>query len=235
MKRSFTVLATVAAVLALGAVAYAASLSKIPNGNFEKGNLSDWKTGDSAGDNPWFVYTAAERGDGDVPSDIPKPRGKYSAGVSQFSSPGVNFITRVLKVPAGATTLKMNYFWNNYSGRNLVRVPRSVRGTGGSLTWRFPGNWSVSDAFGTIQYLTLDLLTASASPLTTSKSKILDTIFKPKAGVTPAVSGWRSGSVDVSRYRGEKIKLRYIVGVDVAVMPIGLDDLKFVGAQPPTG
>lgn len=221
MKRSLTVLATVAAVLALGAVAYAASSSKIPNGNFEKGNLSDWKTGDSSGDNPWFVYTAAERGTGSIPPDIPKPRGKYSAGVNQREAPGVNYITRVLKVPAGATTLKMNYFWLNFTG--VI----------GSPTWRFSGSWSIDS--GQLQYLTLDLLTASASPLTTSKSKILDTIFKPKAGVTPAVSGWRSGSVDVSRYRGEKIKLRYIVGVNVASMPIGLDDLKFVGAQPPTG
>lgn len=232
MKRSLTLLLSTVAVLALGAVAYATSSSKIPNGNFEKGNLSGWKTGDSAGDNPWFVYTAAERGKGPVPDNIPKPRGKYSAGVSQFNSPGVNYITRVLKVPAGATTLKLNYFWNNYSGGNPARAPRSVRG-GGSLIWAFSGKWSIDS--GPLQYLTLDLLEASAPPRTTSKSKILKTIFKPKAGVTPRVSGWRSGSVDVSRYQGEKIKLRYIVGVNVAPMPIGLDDLKFVGAQPPTG
>ena len=234
MNRTRKLFLVTSALIALGAgVAYAGSASSIPNGDFEKGNLSSWKTGDTAGTNPWFVYTASQRGKGDVPSDIPKPRGKYSSGVQQFSDPGVNYLTRVLKVPADATTLKMNYFWNNYSGGNPGRATRSVRGFGGSPTWRFSGRWSI--ASGQLQYLTLDLLTASASPLTTSKSKILDTIFKPNAGVTPAVSGWRSGSVDVSRYRGEKIKLRYIVGVNLAPIPIGLDDLKFVGAQPPTG
>jgi len=214
------------ALIALGAgVAYAASAPSIPNGDFEKGNLSGWKTGDTAGDNPWFVYTASQRGKGDVPSDIPKPRGKYSAGVQQFSSPGVNYLTRVLKVPADATTLKMNYFWNNYSSL----------APGGAPAWTFPGTWSVGGGLGTIQYLTLDLLKSSASPRTTSKSAILKTIFRPKAGVTPAVSGWRSGSVDVSRFRGKKIKLRYIVGVNYAPMPIGFDDLKFVAADAPTG
>ncbi len=236
MNRTRKLFLVTFALIALGAgVAYAASASKIPNGDFEKGNLSGWKTGDTAGTNPWFVYTASQRGTGDVPSDIPKPRGKYSSGVQQFSDPGVNYLTRVLKVPADATTLKMNYFWNNYSGRAPGRAPRSVRGGGGALTWIFPGTWSISGGFGTIQYLTLDLLKSSASPRTTSKSAILKTIFRPKAGVTPAVSGWRSGSVDVSRFRGKKIKLRYIVGVNVAPMPIGLDDLKFVAAKPPTG
>jgi len=226
------------ALIALGAgVAYAASAPSIPNGDFEKGNLSGWKTGDTAGNNPWFVYTASQRGKGDVPSDIPKPRGKYSAGVQQFSSPGVNYLTRVLKVPADATTLKMNYFWNNYSSRAPGRAPRSASaaGDGGAPVWTFPGTWSVGGGLGTIQYLTLDLLKSSASPRTTSKSAILKTIFRPKAGVTPAVSGWRSGSVDVSRFRGKKIKLRYIVGVNYAPMPIGFDDLKFVAADAPTG
>src|SRR5690349_18344204 len=85
--------------------------AKVKNGNFEKGNLSNWKAETSDPGNKWVVYTNKTRDDiinppmlrgGVAPGyNLPKTKGKYSS-VINMDGPGHNVLYRELKVPKKA-------------------------------------------------------------------------------------------------------------------------------------
>ena len=226
MKRSRSFLIALSATLVVGVTA--AFAASIPNGDFEKGNFSGWKE-KSTGGGEWSIYTAKNRALPGPPGDRPngpKPVGKYASRLEQ-SAPSTNYLTRSLTVPSGATHLTVKLFWVN-RGSPPGPVP------GNAAYWRFPGTWDANGA--RIQYFVLDLLKASASGFTTKKSDILATLFKPKIGSTSARSGgWVTKSIDVSRFRGEKIKLRLVEADNSGFLNIGLDQLEFRSASSPTG
>jgi hypothetical protein len=194
MKRSRRVLIALSATLVIGVgTAVAAS---IPNGDFEKGNLSNWKAKND-GDGDWFVYKASNR---ELPptvggATLPKSFGKFAGALKQ-NGPGTNYLTHTLPVPSDATTLSVKLFWIN-------------DGITAAGYWAFPGTWSTSGP--QIQYFRLDLVKPPASGFTTKKSDILGTIFKPRIGTTKARSGgWINASIDVSRFAGKRVKLRLV-------------------------
>ena len=77
---------------------------------------------------------------------------------------------------------------------------------------------------------------SSAKGFSTRKSDVLATIFKPKIGSTPARSGgWVTETIDVSRFSGEKVKLRLVEGDNSGYMNVGLDQVEFRSASTPTG
>jgi hypothetical protein len=228
-KRVGKVLLASAALVAIGAAtAFAAS---IPNGNFEEGNFSGWKK-QSKGDGTWFVYTAKNRKvPGPGGATLPKPFGKYAAALKQ-SGPGTNYLTHTFRVPSGATTLSLKLFWINQGGPPPGLVSAQASAEAGY--WRFPGEWSVTG--DRIQFFTLDLVKPSASGFTTKKSDVVTTILKPKVGSTKARSGgWVTETIDVSRFRGEKIKLRLVEGDNSGYLNVGLDQVEFRSASTPTG
>ena len=233
MKRPLSLLLAAVAVLAFGAVAYAASGSQIPNGDFEKGSFSGWSK-KSTGGGEWSIYTAKQRklpGPPDSKSFAPKPFGKYASVLKQ-ENPSTNYLTHVVSVPNGATNLTVKLFWiNNGSPPGPNSSAQASDATG---YWRFPGQWDISGP--RIQYFMLDLVKASASGFTTKNSDILGTLFKPKKGSTPARSGgWITESINVSRFQGGKIKLRLVEADNSGTLNVGLDELEFRSASSPTG
>ena len=229
MKRSLTALATVVAVLGLSAVAYAAAPT-ISNGDFEKGNLSNWKAKND-GDGDWFVYKDSNRKLPDPAggATLPKPFGKFAAALKQTNR-GTNYLTHTLSVPAGASTLSVKLFWINAGGPS----PGFNSAQAAAGYWAFPGTWSTSGA--RIQYFKLDLVKSSANGFTTRKSDILGTIFKPRIRSTKARSGgWVTETINVSRFSGEKIKLRLVEGDNSGYLNVGLDEVQFLSADSPTG
>lgn len=219
-------------VLLIGATA--AFAASIPNGDFEKGNLSGWKKKNDGGAT-WRVYDAKDRKLPGNPSPkvfAPKPFGKHAVVLEQ-SGPGVSYLTHSLTVPGNATRLSVELFWIN-RGSPPGPAPGSAPRRATAGYWRFPGDWSTTGS--RIQFFQLDLLRSSATGFATKKSDILATIFKPKIGSTPARSGgWVSETVDVSRYRGEKIKFRLVEGDNSGFLNVGLDELEFRSADSPTG
>lgn len=232
MKRSGRVLIALSATLVVGvSAAFAAS---IPNGDFEKGNLSGWKKKNEGGGD-WVIYDAKNRklpGPPGSQPNAPKPFGKYAVVLEQ-DGPSTNYLIHSLSVPSDATRLSVKLFWVNRGSPPSPPPGRApLRASAGY--WRFPGDWSSSGS--RIQFFQLDLLKSSAAGFTTKKSDILATIFKPKIGSTPARSGgWVSETVDVSRYRGEKIKFRLVEGDNSGFLNVGIDRLEFLSAENPTG
>jgi hypothetical protein len=228
MKRSRRVLIVLSATLVIGVgTAVAAS---IPNGDFEKGNLSNWKAKND-GDGDWFVYKDSNRKLPDPAggATLPKPFGKFAAALKQ-TNPGTNYLTHTLSVPAGASTLSVKLFWINAGGPS----PGFNSAQAAAGYWAFPGTWSTSGA--RIQYFKLDLVEPSAKGFTTRKSDILGTIFKPRIRSTKARSGgWVTETINVSRFSGEKIKLRLVEGDNSGYLNVGLDEVRFLSADSPTG
>lgn len=233
MKRSRRVLIALSATLVVGvSAAFAAS---IPNGDFEKGNLSNWKAKND-GDGDWFVYRAGTR---KLPNPqggatLPKPFGKFAGALKQ-TGPGTNYLTHTIAVPADATTLSIKLFWINDGGPPPAAPASSSRAqSAASGYWVFPGDWNATGP--RIQYFRLDLVKPSANGFTTRKSDILGTIFKPKIGTTKARSGgWVNASIDVSRFGGERVKLRLVEGDNSGYLNVGLDEVEFRSADSPTG
>ena len=229
MNRTRKLLLTTFALVALGAgVAYASSIS---NGDFEKGNFSGWNE-QSTDDGEWFIYSAKKRKiPGPGGPTLPKPFGKYAAALKQ-TGPSTNYLTHTFTVPAGVNTLSLKLFWINRGSPPPGLVSAHASAEAGY--WRFPGEWSISG--DRIQYFTLDLVKSSAKGFSTRKSDVLATIFKPKIGSTPARSGgWVTETIDVSRFSGEKVKLRLVEGDNTGFMNVGLDQVEFRSAGTPTG
>jgi hypothetical protein len=229
MKRSRKVLIALSATLVIGVgTAVAAS---IPNGDFEKGTLSNWKAKND-GDGDWFVYKASNR---ELPptvggATLPKPFGKFAGALKQ-NGPGTNYLTHTIAVPTDATTLSVKLFWINDGGPSPGFNSAQAAAAG---YWVFPGDWN---AIGPpIQFFRLDLVDPSANGFTTRKSDILGTIFKPKIGTTKARSGgWINASIDVSRFAGKRVKLRLVEGDNSGFLNVGLDEVRFRSADSPTG
>lgn len=233
MKRPLALSLSALALLVFGvAAAVAASSSNIPNGDFEKGNFKDWTHVTTDGGR-LFVYNASERDKGQD-GLLPKPIGKYSAGNTQ-GGPSSSYLTRVLQVPNDATTLTLKFFWRNLCGTAPAggSAPRDRAAASRVGEWNFPGSWDIDS--GDIQFFKIDLIKPGASARTTNKSDVLAGIFAPKIGSTKAQSGWTSGSVNVTRFQGEKVRFRLIQADDCAPLNMGLDELRFVSAKPPTG
>lgn len=232
MNRTRKLFLVTFALIALGAgVAYAGSASSIPNGDFEKGNLSSWKD-DSNGGGNWFVYKDSNRKLPDPAggATLPKPFGKFAAALKQ-TNPGTNYLTHTLSVPAGASTLSVKLFWIN-AGAPPPGFNSAQAAAAGY--WAFPGSWSTSGA--RIQYFKLDLVEPSAKGFTTRKSDILGTIFKPEIGATKARSGgWVTKTVDVTKFQGKRIKFRLVEGDNSGYLNVGIDNLTFNSADQPTG
>ena len=233
-NRRGKVLFATLAILLVGATAAVAS--SIPNGDFEKGNFSGWSK-QSTGAGSLFIYDVASRVLPAPPyggATLPKPIGTYAASVRQ-NGPSTNYLTRTLEVPGDATTLNVKVFWINEGGPPSPPPPASAPRRAGTGYWRFPGTWSTGGG-KRIQYFRLDLVKPAAKGFTTKQSDILATIFRPKTGSTKARSGgWLAKSIDVTQFRGRKIKFRLVEGDNSGYMNVGLDSLRFGSGSLPTG
>lgn len=219
--------------MAIGAAT--ALAASIPNGGFENGNFSGWTKKNTADASQWKIYTAKSRelpGPPNASPLAPRPIGKY-ASVLEQEEPSTNYLTRTISVPSDATRLTVKLFWVNRGDGPPPSVSSApLRASVGY--WRFPGEWIISGP--RIQYFMLDIVKPSANGFTTKKSDILTTLFRPTVGSTRARSGgWVNESLNVTRFRGSKIKLRLVEADNSGFLNIGLDQLALRSANTPTG
>jgi hypothetical protein len=233
MKKVGLVGALVALVATLSAAGIAEA--KVKNGNFEQGDFSNWKT-EAVPGNDWVVYTNKTRDEitsgplmrGPIPTyHLPKTKGKYSPVIA-MSGPGHNVLYRTIKVPNGATQLKLQAFWGNQAD-----------------AWVFSGAFK-PEADGD-QYWSIDLLDPKADPESAKSKDVLANIFKPdpqkappvmprsygaadrggSGSKTPYISSWKKFGVNVKKYRGDKVLLR-LAEVDTRTFNyVGIDNVKF--------
>jgi len=239
------VIGILAALLLVGATTATAAQAKINNGNFEKGSFKGWKTKTTPSEvmsplsaasrggvippTRWRLYTKKDRSIGEggakvrygrgvvpTPYKLPKPKGKYSP-VIDMSNPGHNVLSRTVKVPASAKSLKLQAFWHN-----------------DARSWIFSGSF-LNPASGD-QYFSIDLLKAGADPESTAKGDHLERLFAPKpdllgfarrAGTPYDSNGWQSFKTSVKKYQGEKVLLRLAETDTQSFNYVGIDNVKF--------
>lgn len=146
----------IAALLALAAtlvlVAAAAAGSGLGNGDFERGDFTNWST-DSFGPGFWSVYSGNQTPALDIPFDRP-PQGSYAA-VAEETDPSATVLYRSL--PLGTTKTQQVSFYEYYR------------------------NYCDDFAPGDQEYRA-DILRDGADPFSTDPGDILKKLFRTNPG-----------------------------------------------------
>jgi hypothetical protein len=190
-----------------GEEAVAASLA---NDDFESGALTKWRI-DRKGPGGWFVYTngrtppSLASTDPGFPFAVPEPPQGTFAALTDMNGPGRFILSRKVTLD-GRYRLRMTVFYAN-SGR-------------------FSGTTSSQDAINDEQQFRVDLVAAAAPVETTADAGVLTTIFMTKPG-DPARLDPTEMTIDLSRWEGQTVRLRFAVGQNQAPLRAGVDAIRF--------
>lgn len=179
----FTLLLIGAALVTIGSSQANAGL--LTNGDFESG-LTGWTVTDQAGGSGSF-FAQPNDGSGAPLSGNGTPinaAGGTTFAVSDQTGPGAHAITQSFVVPVGSSSVTMTFdlFMNDYSGGSNPTVnPAGLDYT----------------VVGTNQHARIDILTSTASALSTAPADIVTSVLFPVPA--PAIPGfgnpWVSSSV----------------------------------------
>jgi hypothetical protein len=147
-----TVMGLVALAATLVFVAASAAGSGLGNGDFERGDFTNWST-DAVGPGFWSVYSGNQTPIFGAPIDRP-PQGQYAAATEQ-EGPSAMVLYRTLPLGSGKTQQVSFYlYYRNYAG------------------FFEPGD----------QEYRIDILQDGADPFSTDPGDILKTLFRTKPG-----------------------------------------------------
>jgi len=107
-------------------VAAAGASTKVSNGNFERGDLSDWST-DSTGGGAWDVYQGNETTNLSIPFYRP-PQGTWAAAAEEFV-PSRNALYRTIGLGSNKTQQISFYVYYQNSAATSSRRTRSTGST----------------------------------------------------------------------------------------------------------
>jgi CubicO group peptidase (beta-lactamase class C family) len=179
--------------------------------DFESGALEEWRTvGGGAGG--WFVYTDGKQApdpgasDPNVPFDVPAPpQGKFAA-VTDMNGPGTRILYRDLKLD-GRFTLHLSVF---YAGVGGFSSPPT-------LAYETPQ---------ANQQFRIDLVDPSAPIDSVGKTDVLVNVFQTSPG-DPDTSEPTPVSIDLSRWAGQTVRLRFAGTDNQGPLRAGVDDIRF--------
>jgi CubicO group peptidase (beta-lactamase class C family) len=185
--------------------------------DFESGALTDWRAvgGGSGG---WFVYSNGSKApdpgqsDSNVPFDLPNPpQGKFAA-VSDTNGPGTRILYRDVKLD-GRFRLHLSVF---YAGVGGFSSPQSL----------------AYDEPGANEQFRVDLVAPSAPIDSVAHGDVLVNIFATSAG-DPERREPSAVSVDLSRWAGRTVRLRFAATDNGGPLRAGVDDIRFepIGAN----
>jgi hypothetical protein len=149
-KRS-AALAVVGATLVF--VAASAAASGLGNGDFERGDFTNWNTLSSSIDSGWFIYSGKQTPPAGARID-PPPQGTYAASAGQLA-PSEVVLYRTL--PLGTTKTQQVSFYEYYRNHCNEFVPG-------------------------FQEYRADILRDGADPFSTDPGDILKKLFRTKPG-----------------------------------------------------
>jgi hypothetical protein len=203
--RKITVLAVGAAAV-LAAAAAPASAAKVVNGGFERGNLSGWNTfyypseGEPIGE--WSLYSVVPRG---VPIFPLPPQGQTAAFTDQGEVSG-QILSQVVKLRKDRRhRLSFQLGWINDT-EDFATPP--------TLALVDPN-----------QQFRMDVMKPGA-PIKSVKNKdVLERVHRTDVG-DPNQRGFRSVTANLTRYAGEKVRLRFAVAVTENRLHALLDAVK---------
>jgi hypothetical protein len=177
-------------VLTLLAVPGASSAATIANGGFETGNLSGWtvvnQSNATFGD--WFVYTGTTSPGNGFPIAAP-PEGTHAA-VTDQSGPGTHVLYQDVALESGFRhTLSFFVYYENQAG--VFAAPPTLD----------------FNVFPNQQYR-IDVLRATADPLSTAPGDVLATVFQTREGDPPSLAP-TTVSFDLTPFAGMTVRIRF--------------------------
>ena len=215
------------ALTAIAVVAFSAAALAAPrNGSFETGDFSGgWKVKDPGGGD-WYVYDGRSiveppgppRGLGGGPFFRP-PRGQFAAAAYQ-NGPGLNILSRKLRLKAGATN-KLSFFlaWDN--SLNRFYTPDSFEFGGGGA-----GRGGGGPPGEPNQQFRIDILKPNAPVDTLNNSKILATLFKVRRNTRDS-RGYEKERYNLTGLGIEgRVRFRVAEVDNQGVLPVGIDAVK---------
>ena len=225
MRRRIEAFATLVAVGA-GAAALAASAhaARVVNGDFERGNLSGWdKVGFPQPTPPgrWLIFDepfggspirALPRGGPPVPEP---PQGRFGA-ITDQNEVSSQFLSQVVKLKAGRKHRLS--FRLAYANRNTGK-PRARGVTAGFIT---PNDFDLDHDN---QQFRMDVMRPGAQIRSTDGDDVLKRVYRTEAG-DPNRRGWRKVTADLTRFAGQRVRLRFAVAVTEAQLHAGIDAVK---------
>jgi len=184
--------------------------ASVANDDFESGALTKWRI-DRKGPGGWFVYRNGSTPpslavtDPGFPFAVPAPPQGTFAALTDMNGPGRFILSRKVTLD-GRYRLRMTVFYAN-SGR-------------------FSGTTSSQDAINEEQQYRVDLVAAGAPVDTTADAAVLTTIFLTKPG-DPAHLDPTEMTIDLSKWEGQTVRLRFAVGQNQAPLRAGVDAIRF--------
>jgi D-alanyl-D-alanine carboxypeptidase len=179
--------------------------------NFESGGISDWQAVGS-GLGGWFVYTDGQtapdpaRSDPNVPFALPDPpQGKFAA-VTDMNGPGTLILYRDLELE-GRFTLHVTVF---YEGTGPFTSPETL----------------AHDVPEANQQFRIDLIDPSAPIDSVATGDVLVSVFHTSPG-DAASRQPTDVSFDVSRWAGQRVRLRLAQTDNQGPLRAGVDNIRF--------
>jgi len=180
------------------------------NWNFERGNLTGWYTR-SRGSGAWYAYADGTKPpnpaetDPDVAFDVPAPpEGRYAA-VTDMAAPGARILYRDVKLN-GRVKLQFTIFYDN---AGEFSSPASLDFDGCEANQQFR----------------VELMDPAAPADSTAARHVLATIFKTAPG-DPSKLAPRTITFDLSRWAGERVRIRFAQVDSGGPLRAGVDDVR---------
>ncbi len=180
------------------------------NWNFERGDLTGWHTR-SRGSGAWYAYSDGTKPpnpaetDPNVAFDVPAPpEGRYAA-VTDMTAPGARILYRDVKLD-GRVKLRFTIFYDN---AGELASPASLRFDGRQANQQFR----------------VDLMDPAAPADSTAAKHVLATIFKTAPG-DPSKLAPRTITFDLSRWAGERVRIRFAQVDNGGPLRAGVDDVR---------
>ncbi len=180
------------------------------NWNFERGDLTGWHTR-SRGSGAWYAYSDGTKPpnpaetDPNVAFHMPAPpEGRYAA-VTDMTAPGARILYRDVKLD-GRVKLQFTVFYDN---AGEFSSPASLAFDG-----REPN-----------QQFRVDLMDPAAPADSTAAKHVLATIFKTAPG-DPSKLAPRTITFDLSRWAGERVRIRFAQVDNGGPLRAGVDDVR---------
>lgn len=193
----------------------ASSVELINNGGFETGNFTGWTVFNQAGSDGNFFVTGSTSTPISFLPTVGPANGNFYA-VSDQQAPGARSLLQSFTVPANSNQvmLSFNMFVNNWSSGGTVVNPAGLDFNA------FPN-----------QHARVDILTASAGPLSTAPSDIVSNLYLNTEGAQPNPYTAYNFDLTSTLVPGQTYQVRFAQVDNQSFLNQGVDDVSILSSD----
>lgn len=178
----------------------------IVNGSFETGDFTGWRIDQLNSFGSWYVYS------GDTTPISSKtflsPPSEAYAAISDETNPSSMVLYQDVTLPPHKKcVLTLIYYYLNFYDGFLN-----------------PQTLTDLDLTNPNQQLRIDLMSPSSDPFSVEPGDVLENLLSTPPG-TPLVQGYTQLTADLSKYEGQKIRLRFACAANLYFLFFGIDNV----------